>query len=244
VEDAEEIGEIVSQIMSLVNSNRDLEDKLETQFRLVSRTKILMMQMQINPHFLFNTFNALSVMAAESCGIDHVLTLSINRLAGILRFALEAAELVPVSEEARQAKNYIGVMQLRYAGMFSDEWNIEDGAGELLIPKFTLQPIIENAIYHGISPNGREKGLISFDIARDEQSVLIRVRDNGVGMDEDALNRLNAHIRSEELLETQHIGMWNVYQRAKLLSANQCAMEISSRPKQGTSVSIKFPRMI
>ena len=191
--DSNEIQYLATKIMSLISGNQALEGELKSQLKLLTHTKILMMQMQINPHFLFNTFNALGMMAAEDCGIDHVLTRSIVKMANILRYALEAGELMPMHQEITHAREFIDIMELRYGEMFLVEWNISDQSENLLIPKFSLQPILENAIYHGISPNKREKGKISIQVSCDETKLKIQVEDTGVGMTEAQVTALLEH---------------------------------------------------
>jgi len=242
--DSNEIQYLATKIMSLISGNQALEGELKSQLKLLTHTKILMMQMQINPHFLFNTFNALGMMAAEDCGIDHVLTRSIVKMANILRYALEAGELMPMHQEITHAREFIDIMELRYGEMFLVEWNISDQSENLLIPKFSLQPILENAIYHGISPNKREKGKISIQVSCDETKLKIQVEDTGVGMTEAQVTALLEHVRSEELKEEQHIGLWNVCQRARLLSSGESILNVESDLEKGTTVTLIFPKMI
>jgi len=182
---------------------------------------------QLNPHFLFNTLNAISQLAMlEGAGQTQELT---YQLSEYLRYVLRKQsrqEVVPLSMEIECIKRYLEIYRIRFRERLSYEVSVGQGAEKAEIPFMLLQPIVENAVLHGIEPL-MEPGRVSISARVIGTSVLIEIKDNGVGCDPESLNR--------------GIGLQNVRDRISLHYGESSDLEIKSRNGEGTSVLVRIP---
>lgn len=239
----DEIGELGICINKMLLHIRTLiQEKYEFELR-EKEFQIQTLQAQIHPHFLYNTLETISCIA-ENEGIDNISTIAMN-LADLYRYSINASnKLVPLSEELKNVQNYLSIMKIRYTDRLKTSYHIDEKVLDTAIMKLTLQPIIENAIYHGLE-NIRTDGILSISVTREGEKVKILVADNGAGMTEQQLNDLRLQLQNDRFSttaqRTEHIGMGNVYHRLKLRFGEQCLMKIDSVLGQGTSVVILLP---
>lgn len=152
------------------------------------------LQSQIQPHFIYNTLESISMLAIQKNANE--VSDMVSALGSLLRYTIDKADrLVPLKEELYFIKSYVHIQQMRYAGRLRVEYEIDEHVEHILIPKLTIQPLVENAIYHGIEP-GAERGTIWIFATRFENELLITVRDNGEGLTEEELEELNRKIRT------------------------------------------------
>lgn len=218
--------------------------------RLSNRqAQYLALQNQINPHFLYNTLEAIRGDAL-SAGMRDIALIT-EALATFFRYTISNMDnLVSLEEELANAENYFAIQKYRFGDRVAMQVSIESGsesAVDFLIPKLTLQPIIENAIIHGLEGQVGP-GSVSVDIATDGNRLLIEVKDDGVGMSEDVLDEIRARLvfpnasgNREDKHRSGGIALANVNDRIKLLFGEQYGVRVSSIRGVGTRVDIELP---
>jgi len=254
----DEIGQLVLSFNNMVTRINDLmEENIQKQVRekdLVTskmKAELGMLQQQINPHFLYNTLEAIN-MRARQYGASEVSAM-VNSLAKIFRFTINTgSEVVPLSEEIEHVRNYLTIQELRFKDAFIVEWEIT-AQTSLPILKFVLQPIVENALQHGIEEL-YEQGVIGIAIHSTDEGLQIEIRDNGLGMEEEVLKQLRrsltedyeGHEGGERIDEKQRkrstgVGLRNVYHRLRIYYGEAFAMHIESQEFSGTSITLYIP---
>lgn len=237
----DEIHEITGNIVRNFYSNRQMQKELEDYLNLVNRAQITALQAQISPHFLFNTLENLRWRAMDICKGDNEVSQIIVNLSEMLRISLDnSKQIISVEDEIKNARLYIEILQLRYADKIKVEWNVDPGLLKCRIVKVSLQPLIENAVYHGIKPM-RGQGLISICVCREEERMKILIRDNGIGMSKEECDLLNQDLKEMYVMKQGHIGLRNVAQRLKLILGENADVFIVSRPGEGTVVTMDLP---
>lgn len=211
-------------------NNVRLERKLAEQEVLVVRAKLQALSSQINPHFLFNTLN--SIASATRTDPDVARDL-IRKLSSILRKLLQEQEhFIPLKEELEFIDSYLDIEEVRFgAGKLVVEKQVEADTLETYVPSMIIQPLVENAVKHGISPQ-LEGGRIIIRARRGIGSVVIEIEDNGAGLS-------NA---SGEKADGGHgIGLRNVGERLKVIYGDQCKLELTSESGRGTIARVEIP---
>lgn len=237
----DEIQEITGNIVRNFYSNRQMQKELEDYLNLVNKAQLAALQAQISPHFLFNTLENLRWRAIAICKGDNEVSQIILNLSEMLRISLDnSRQIISLEEEIKNARLYIEILQLRYADKIKVEWNISEELKKCQIVKVSLQPLIENAVYHGIKPL-RGQGIISISAFSENERVKIRVRDNGVGMSQEECRLLNEDLKSAYQTKEGHIGVRNVGQRLKLILGDAAEMSLRSAVGEGTTVTISLP---
>ena len=240
-----EMGDIGRGINGLSRSvstlmQKRLDDELQKK-----DLEYRMLQNQINPHFIYNTLNSIKWMATiqHAPGIAE-MTMALSRL---LKSVSKGSErLVPLQEEFALLNDYFTIQQYRYGGTITlDVAYIEDErlTQSCLIPRFTLQPIVENAIFHGIEPKGCA-GSITLTVAHDPANgdVLIDLNDDGVGMTPEQAARALADPGPEDAkAKFRHVGLCNVHKRLQYSFGESYGLSIRSTPGQGTTVEVRLP---
>lgn len=218
--------------------------------RLSNRqAQYLALQNQINPHFLYNTLEAIRGDALAA-GMDNIATIT-EAVATFFRYTISNMDkLVTLEEELANAENYFAIQNYRFGDRISMRVDIEKGseaARDFKIPKLTLQPIIENAIVHGLE-HQVGPGQVSVTICSDGLRLLIEVADDGVGMSESVLDEINRRLtnpevakNSEEKVRLGGIALVNVHNRIKLLFGEPFGLRVSSILGLGTRVEITLP---
>lgn len=247
---SEEIRDIVDMIMGHLQTNTYLRQELDDRLETLKNTQLIALQSQINPHFLFNTLNTISVLVESECGDNHAGVQMISELSEILRYALSENDIVSIQKEMEYVKRYLFIMQYRY-DEFEVCFRVEEKLYQYAIPKLVLQPLIENALQHGIAPClGIRTGRLEI-LAQEEKhiyadgkmrnSICIDIRDNGIGMDEKQLEELRKSIADNKQISGKHIGVANVAKRFYLLFQNEQELTVESMLGKGTHIRIIFP---
>nr|WP_254109402.1 MULTISPECIES: sensor histidine kinase [Bacillus] len=206
--------------------------------------KLKTLQNQMNPHFLFNTLNIVSRMAyLESADATSRLIQSVSTL---MRYSLSALSAsVTLEQEVKVVKEYFHIQETRFADRITCKTTIDASCLSVLIPSLTLQPLVENAFIHGVEPK-EEDGLVELSIYQEGGYVMIRIRDNGVGINEQERRRLLSEKDEEDpnILSKGHstgIGLRNVISRLRLFYGVQNALQIDSKPNEGTTIQLAIP---
>ena len=239
-----ELGDIGRGINSMSASVTALMDRRLEDEKQKQDLEYRMLQNQINPHFIYNTLNSIKWMATiqHAPGIAEMVT----ALSRLLKSVSKSNErLVPLFEEFALLNDYFTIQQYRYGGTITlDVSYIEDEKlnQTCLIPRFTLQPLVENAIFHGIEPKG-SAGEVSLRVERDTNGdVLIRLTDDGIGMTaEQAAKALQEPGPEEAAAKYRHVGMWNVHKRLQYSFGEAYGLSIESEPDVGTTVTVRLP---
>lgn len=213
---------------------------LATQIRLVRLTEkaelkreaeLKALQAQVNPHFLFNALNTITASCRVNPEKSRKLLL---KLAAIFRKTLKRdVKESTLAEEIEFSKDYLGIEKARFGDRLNVNWNYPKKIKDILIPPFVIQPLVENAVKHGIHPLEKE-GKINIDIYKKDKNLYIKVKDNGVGMSEKKLNNLFTN-------EEDRIGLKNIRDRINTLYDKKAELSIDSKLNKGTEVKIKLP---
>ena len=242
VEELRELGEQINQMAdrleTLIEQVRQNQDHL-------SKAELRTLQAQINPHFLYNTLDTI-VWQAESGKGDEVVRLTRN-LSDFFRIALSSgADWIPVSQELKHVSAYLSIQKTRYRDILDYEVDQAEGLEEVYMLKLLLQPLVENALYHGIK-NRRGGGRILVKVKRQNRIMTFTVADTGKGMSPEQLKALEESLReevptSQAAMEPGHsgFGMRNVDMRIRLYYKKQTGLLIQSGP-EGTEVSFSIP---
>lgn len=218
-----EIGRIGSDCEALLEKyNRSVRHTYELAIKQ-KETDLLRLQEQINPHFLYNTLNSIYWMC-ESNG-NHDAALMALYLSRYFRTNLRSPEIITttIRSDLESIKNYLAIQNLRYNNKFCFEAELEHRFLDYQIMRMLLQPIIENAIFHGLEPkNG--PGTITLSVTENDNYLTIRISDDGVGFDEANL--------------IKGLALKNIDERIKLFYGESCGMKINSKPGIGTTVSL------
>lgn len=227
---ADNFNQMVKRINLLVKEHKENEKKKR-------ELEMQMLQAQIKPHFLFNALNSIKYIAYASQAYSAAEGL--NALALLLRSTIVDSnkEWITIAEELANVEHFVTIQKLRYGDRFDFCYRIDPECKELLIPQLLLQPIIENAIIHGMS--GVEDGIIEVSIQVKLEDMLIVVKDNGIGMGQEVVDQLLHNHESKSQLT--HIGISNVEDRIKLCYGEEYGMKIESKAEVGTKVSILLP---
>ena len=233
----------IREIRRLSASFRELVVKLQTLMTTVReeeinlrKTELRALQAQINPHFLYNTLS-ISWMCEQGKNAEAVEM--VNALARLFRISISRGhELIPIRSELMHAESYLEIQAYRYKNQFTWSIDADESCLDYLCHKITLQPIIENAIYHGI--NGLvDDGEIRVSVQEEGGDILFTVCDNGSGMSEEQI----ASIMQKEQSDRAGIGIKNVNDRLTIYFGPAYGIRIESEPDQGTSVFIRMPKV-
>lgn len=265
----DEIGSLLIAIRKMIHSIRSFTIR-QYQLELANRTSELKaLQAQINPHFLHNTLQCLATHALE--GGNPTLYQSITDLGQMMHYSMDTRKnLVPVKDALHYIRLYLGLQSMRFPSTMHIYFDVEQNAQDILIPKMTLQPLVENSIRHG-NLLKLENSSLTIQITLKEHFLHIVIEDTGLGMTQERLdalnhslrnareqivssavsdfmqslnqgkeNKLSIHQAKEERIVSDRIGVVNVYQRLLLYYQNQCSMEYTNLPSGGTSVHIQL----
>jgi len=225
-----------------LDENAKLEKRIHQQElqrikvkRELDRARLLTLQAQINPHFLFNAMNTISRTALfEDAEQTSEL---VTDLAGIFRYMLDQRTTVHLHEEIEFIRKYLKIQKIRFGDRLEYRINSSEEVPQLPIPPLIIQPLVENAIIHGLEPL-EEGGMVEVNISQDKRKLSIIVRDTGVGIDDpDVMNTLESAPKGDN----SHIGLTNVLERIKLYYGKSAKMEVGIAKPSGTIVTLLLP---
>ena len=236
-----ELRNLTMQVNTMADHLEAMMDKSEQDAKKLRKAELRTLQAQINPHFLYNTLDAI-VWKAEAGETEEVIGLT-SSLSDFFRISLSSgADWIPLSQEKKHIEGYLKIQQTRYRDIMKYEIDIPDEIGKYYILKLLLQPLVENALYHGIKI--RRGGGTIYVIAREEEGYLVFcVKDTGCGMTPEQLEELNKRIRKENPKFSEGgggFGLVNVNMRIRLYYNEPEGLQITSGP-DGTEVCFKVP---
>ena len=223
-------GHMVMRIQQLMNTVREEEVNLR-------KTELKALQAQINPHFLYNTLDSIAWMCEQGRNADAVKM--VHALARLFRISISKGhELIPISREIEHAESYLQIQKYRYKNQFTYHFHVDPDCLHYLCNKITLQPIIENAINHGLDLLVDE-GRIDVYVQQDGEDIVFRVEDNGVGMSQEQIVAILEHGPKERT----GIGIRNVNDRLQIYFGKEYGLTITSKLDVGTCVEIRMPKL-
>ena len=224
-------GHMVLRIQQLMTTVREEEVNLR-------KTELKALQAQINPHFLYNTLDSIAWMCEQGRSADAVNM--VHALARLFRISISKGhELIPISRELEHAESYLQIQKYRYKNRFTYEFRADPACLEYLCNKITLQPILENAINHGLELMVDDEGHITVEVCQEGEDILFRVTDNGVGMSAGQVKAILSRTPGEQA----GIGIRNVDDRLKIYFGSKYGLHITSEPDVGTCVEIRMPKV-
>ncbi len=236
----EEVEILINEFNLMVKSNEKLlkENKLKEQKK--KEYELALYQSQLNPHFLYNTLDVIIRLIALK---KNKIAMSITKdIADFYRTTLSGgAQVIEVKSEIELTQKYLIIQQTRYPDILFFDIKIDPKIEKYLIPKLSIQPLVENAIYHGIKPK-RSEGVITIKGYEDEEYYYLSVVDDGVGMDKEVQKRLNR--KDKTIGNTKSYGVINVQERLKLYFGNRASMDIQSEKNKGSKVVLSIPKEI
>lgn len=241
-EDKNELMYIINSIQMHINDKTKMAEILEERMKLLRKSQYDMLQTQINPHFLYNTLETINWMAYNMSNSENPVSKSLINLASFFRNTLTSGYFVSIENEIKYTNEYVNILALRYGDLFDIEWDIDESILSYTIIKICLQPIIENAVYHGIKQKN-DKGLIKIKGLCDDNKIILIVSDDGIGIEKDALDELNKTLSETSFTnEKSHIGLSNVNQRIKIIFGDSYGIHVESTVGVGTDVYVTIPK--
>ena len=246
IEWSNELGDIGRGINHLAgNVEGLLARRLEDQKRKQD-LEYQMLQTEINPHFIYNTLNSIRWMATiqNATGIAEMVTAFARLTKSISK---STQKLVPLQDELALLNDYFTIQQYRYGGDIQIEVaRIDDEAicRDCMIPRFTLQPLAENAIFHGLEPKGGFGSvLLEICLSPGDGDVLVTLTDDGVGMPPEQVAHLldPPKTQADAQDKIRHVGLWNVHRRLQYSFGSRYGLTVESEPGVGTAVTIRLP---
>jgi len=222
---------------SMIEEIKTLMEKVIVEQNEKRKTEFRALQNQINPHFLYNTLDSI-VYLSENKMNEKVIKMVVA-LSKFFRISISRGKnIILLKEEIEHAKNYLLIQQIRYDDKFNFEFIIDDEVLDFKVVKLSLQPIIENAIYHGINTeNGSGKVIIR--AFKSDDKLILEVEDDGYGIPEDKIEEMYHSIKFES--DNKSVGLRNVYQRLKIYHGDEVEFKIISELDEKTIVRLEIP---
>lgn len=223
---------------SMMDRIESLMEQVVTEQHQMDQIKFNALQSQIQPHFLYNALDCIHWQALSEG--DRETSELIKALANYYRIFLSGGQdIIELSKEIEHIRNYLLIQNLRYDNIIESDIVVEDQYRSCKLPKLTLQPLIENSIYHGIKSKEGRKGKVRIRVTRQEEDIYILVEDNGTGMSEEEVEEMNRNLSKHE--DATGYGVRNVNKRIELLFGQEYGLRYERNESGGISVWIRMP---
>ena len=236
-----EIGQLADSYNSMNEYLQEVLDRLIDKEKAVQRVEMRVLQEQIKPHFLYNSLETISYMACEA-GADKVYS-ALETLGSFYRnFLSKGDREIPLKREIQIIRDYLSIQKLRYGENINDEYDIDENALDVMIPKLILQPLVENSIYHGIRVKG-EPGVIRISAKLEEKDLIVTVHDTGVGMTEEQIESILSETDADEASEDDALsgfGLKGTIRRIRYYCKDRDAIKIVSEEGEYTEIRLKI----
>ena len=235
----DEIGQLMCSFSNMMTRTDPLMDEKLEQGQQIKALELKALQAQINPHFLYNSLDLINCTAI-AYNVPKISRM-VNALARFYRLSLSRGrEVIPLADELKHARLYVEIQNMRFEDRVQVEWNIEPGTEQCSIIKIVLQPIIENAIIHGIFEREDKTGCLRIAANRQQDDLIITVEDNGVGMDQ-ATREANFSADASSANTKGGYGVRNINERLHLAYGPEYGLFCESEIGRGTRVTIRIP---
>ncbi|MCD7764077.1 MAG: sensor histidine kinase [Lachnospiraceae bacterium] len=241
-EGEDEIAVLANSFNQMVNDIRTLIDEAYEQEMMQQEIEMKSLQMQINPHFLYNTLDTINWIARMN-GVDQIGDLTYS-LGNLMRYSLSKKDFVTIDEELKNLRDYVEIQNVRYGDRMTVSYEADPELLDTYVPKLLLQPILENAIIHGVEDK-IEPALIQIRIYHEEDDLYMVVEDDGVGMPQEAIEGLLDLHPANSMKKTirrghTSIGVNNVNRRIQKVFGPSCGLQIQSQLGSGTKVTLRM----
>jgi len=234
-----EVNRLSSSLNSMIDKIDELLEQVTKEQTRLRKAEFQLLQSQINPHFLYNTLDA--IMWLAEAGEQKKVVKMVGNLSEFFRTSLnQGKDIIPIREELLHVRSYLEIQQVRYQDILKYEIQVPRELEKCLIPKITIQPLVENALYHGIK-NKRGSGRIIIRGEMQESFFVIRIEDNGIGISRERLLQVKEGILHKAPSEKDIYGLYNVNERIILNFGEKYGITIESEYGKGTIVSIILP---
>jgi len=239
----DELGELINNYNYMIAKMSVLVDEQYKSGKAVKNAELKALQSQINPHFLYNTLDMINWMAYKNMNFQ--ISLAVKNLAKFYKLSLNKGnDITPIEDELHHVSLYVEIQNMRYSNRISLEINVNSDIRSYLIPKITLQPIVENSITHGIFAKGNVEGKIIITGSIVNNNIYLKVSDDGIGIKESDLPLIlssEKHKSKNKESKGSGYGIKNINERLKLYYGDDYGLSFSSIYEKGTTVTIKLP---
>lgn len=244
-ENIDEVSYIRGSVKQLANKYSAANASVSEQMAALRQQQIISLQLQLSPHFMYNTLDAINWIALDELGADNKISYCIQHTVKMLRSGIDVTSMFSdVRNEIEICKNCFEVLQIRFGLKIDFKTpDINGKLGDTVLLKNCLQPIIENAVYHGFANEDVNDAKIVLDITESDSDITVSVKDNGVGMTEEKITELTEYINAPLSGDWKHVGLRNVNWRLRLLYGENYGLKIQSKVGVGTVCSIVMPKV-
>lgn len=234
-----EVSVLNDSLNTMIDKINELLEQVKTEQGRLRKAEFELLQSQINPHFLYNTLDTI-VWLAEAGEQKKVVDM-VGSLSDFFRTSLnQGKDMVSVKEELQHSRSYLEIQQVRYQDILQYEIQVPEPLFCYLIPKITIQPLVENALYHGIK-NKRGIGKIMITGKREKDYFVLIVEDNGAGMSRERLEAVREGMNQKSQTEKDIYALYNVNERIRLNFGQKYGLSIDSILGEGTTVQVMLP---
>lgn len=236
----EDFQQLTKGFNSMAHHIQELMEQVRTEQHELEQSKLNALQSQIKPHFLYNILECIHWQALSQGNRE--VSRMVKALANYYRLCLsQGKDVITLRQELAHTKYYLIIQNIRYDNIVQEEVHVAQELEDILIPKMTLQPLVENSIYHGLKVQTGRKGIIRIEAFEKEDCCVVRVTDNGAGMSEEQCEMLNQTI--SKLESDKGYGLRNVHKRIEILFGKGYGLHYSLREEGGVIVDITLPRL-
>ncbi|CAB1254970.1 Histidine kinase [Ruminococcaceae bacterium BL-6] len=238
----EKLGNLVSRLNLTIEQLKVEKENVRQEQTLKRKAELNALQAQIDPHFLHNTLNSIIWLAAEGKS-DEISTLAAE-LARFYEYRIRGGKtVIPISDEIEQVKSYLAIQKVRYGNSISYHFDLDESLTGCLILKLSLQPLVENAIFHGVQCSDSPQKDISIRVSRDERSgIALEVMDNGAGIEPERLKKMNEQLAVCSFVPEDGYGIYNVNERIKLYFGDEYGLFYESEAGKWTRAILRIPQ--
>ena len=221
-----EVSVLSDSLNTMIDKIDELLEQVKKEQVRLRKAEFELLQSQINPHFLYNTLDAI-VWLAEAGEQKKVVSM-VGSLSDFFRTSLnQGKDIITIKEELQHSRSYLEIQQMRYQDILNYEIDVPEELHRYLIPKITIQPLVENALYHGIK-NKRGPGRIVISGRKEEDFLILQIEDNGIGMSKERLDQVKEGMNQKIPTEKDIYGLYNVNERIRLNFGEKYGISIES----------------
>ncbi len=237
-----EIKYIIEEIIKSNEDKKITQKKLSDNLIQLNHAKHYAMQAQIHPHFIYNTLDLIYLESYKQLGKDNKVSEMIYTFAELLRFSFRnTGNLISIKRELEHIEKYLKIQLFKYSDEFEVQWDIDDEVLKYLCPRLILQPVIENALIHGVIP-AKKHCVIKISVVKKDDSIAFIISDNGVGISSKKLDEINEMLNADtNNIMFEHMGIINVHSRIRIMFGDKYGYKILSSDGSGTTVEISIP---
>lgn len=238
----EKLGNFVRELNLTIEQLKVEKENVKREQTLKRKAELNALQAQIDPHFLHNTLNSI-IWLAEEGKSEEISTLSAE-LARFYEYRIRGTKsVICINDEIEQVKSYLAIQRIRYGNSISYHFELDESLMDRLILKLVLQPLVENAIFHGVQSSDRPQKDISIRVWEDEQTnIVLEVCDNGAGIEPEQLRKINEQLSVCSFVPKDGYGIYNVNERIKLYFGDEYGLVYESEAGKWTRAILRIPQ--